>query len=95
MRALLALLVGLLTVAGLAWHFGWRLPAVWNPWAPLDVKAEPNVLTRYKLMRLRAALLVTRTAVLWGLTTGATSPPRHAAMPATPSAHCWQRSTVC
>ena len=33
---------------------GWiSLPPQWNPWAPLDVKAEPNLLTRYKLMRLR------------------------------------------
>jgi hypothetical protein len=33
---------------------GWvSLPPQWNPWAPLDVKAPPNLLTRYKLMRLR------------------------------------------
>ncbi|VVP73017.1 hypothetical protein PS918_01518 [Pseudomonas fluorescens] len=33
---------------------GWvSVPAQWNPWAPLDVKAPPNLLTRYKLMRLR------------------------------------------
>jgi hypothetical protein len=33
---------------------GWlQVPAQWNPWAPLDVKATPNLLTRYKLMRLR------------------------------------------
>ncbi|HGY3558988.1 TPA: extensin, partial [Pseudomonas putida] len=53
MRALLALLASLLTVAGLAWHFGWRLPAAWNPWAPLDVRQPPNLLTPYKLSRLR------------------------------------------
>jgi hypothetical protein len=34
---------------------GWLdVPAQWNPWAPLDVKAEPNWLTGYKLMRLRS-----------------------------------------
>ncbi|VVM70895.1 hypothetical protein PS645_01758 [Pseudomonas fluorescens] len=33
---------------------GWvTLPPQWNPWAPLDVRADPNYLTRYKLMRLR------------------------------------------
>lgn len=29
------------------------LPAEWNPWAPLDVRASPNLLTRYKLGRLQ------------------------------------------
>ncbi|MBH3350078.1 MULTISPECIES: extensin-like domain-containing protein [Pseudomonas] len=53
MRAMLALLAGLLVLAGLAWHFDWRLPAVWNPWAPLDVRQPPNLLTPYKLSRLR------------------------------------------
>nr|WP_298724520.1 extensin family protein [uncultured Steroidobacter sp.] len=28
------------------------VPPDWNPWAPLDVNAEPNFLTRYKLGRL-------------------------------------------
>ncbi|VVP38059.1 extensin family protein [Pseudomonas fluorescens] len=33
---------------------GWlEVPAQFNPWAPLDVKATPNWLTGYKLMRLR------------------------------------------
>ncbi|MBC8999752.1 extensin family protein [Pseudomonas sp. N40(2020)] len=33
---------------------GWLdVPPEWNPWAPLDVKATPNWLTGYKLMRLR------------------------------------------
>jgi hypothetical protein len=48
---LLVLLIG--TAAVSVWR-GWvSLPPQWNPWAPLDVKAEPNFLTRYKLMRLR------------------------------------------
>ncbi|UII72735.1 extensin family protein [Pseudomonas sp. HN11] len=47
----------LLILAG-ACAFGvWRgwvpLPADWNPWAPLDVRASPNLLTRYKLGRLQ------------------------------------------
>ncbi|WP_119157935.1 extensin family protein [Caldimonas tepidiphila] len=29
-----------------------RLPDRWNPWAPLSVADEPNLLTRYKLARL-------------------------------------------
>ncbi|BBP69136.1 extensin [Pseudomonas sp. Seg1] len=34
---------------------GWlEVPPQWNPWAPLDVKASPNWLTGYKLMRLRS-----------------------------------------
>lgn len=34
---------------------GWlNVPAEWNPWTPLDVKAVPNWLTGYKLMRLRS-----------------------------------------
>jgi len=53
MRALLALLVGLSLMAGLAWHLGWRLPDAWNPWAALDVRQPPNLLTAYKLSRLR------------------------------------------
>ena len=40
--------------AGLvAWQQGWRLPAAWNPWAVLDVKAPPHLLTPYKLSRLQ------------------------------------------
>ncbi|AZF04083.1 extensin family protein [Pseudomonas sp. R5-89-07] len=31
---------------------GW-VPNEWNPWAPLDVRASPNLLTRYKLGRLQ------------------------------------------
>ena len=41
------------TAAVGVWRDWISLPPQWNPWAPLDVKAEPNFLTRYKLMRLR------------------------------------------
>ena len=49
---------GVLLVLGGVFAVGvWRgwvpLPAEWNPWAPLDVRASPNVLTRYKLGRLQ------------------------------------------
>uniref|UniRef100_UPI0030DA0C02 extensin-like domain-containing protein n=2 Tax=Pseudomonas sp. RA_35y_Pfl2_P32 TaxID=3088705 RepID=UPI0030DA0C02 len=48
---LLLLLVGVVMFG--VWR-GWLpVPAAWNPWAPLDVQAAPNLLTRYKLMRLR------------------------------------------
>jgi len=47
----------LLAIAGGAvsvWR-GWLdVPPQWNPWAPLDIKAAPNWLTGYKLMRLRS-----------------------------------------
>ncbi|EPM92325.1 hypothetical protein A259_36615, partial [Pseudomonas syringae pv. actinidiae ICMP 19070] len=50
------LLIFLLLCAGMVlavWR-GWvDVPARWNPWAPLDVRAEPNFLTSYKLSRLR------------------------------------------
>jgi hypothetical protein len=48
---LLLVIVGGLLVS--VWG-GWLpLPAEWNPWAPLDVRVKPNLLTRFKLMRLR------------------------------------------
>ncbi|WP_426238076.1 extensin family protein [Pseudomonas sp. TWP3-2] len=54
-RWLLPLL--LLSIAGAVisvWR-GWLdVPPEWNPWAPLDVRATPNWLTGYKLMRLRS-----------------------------------------
>jgi hypothetical protein len=49
--AVLLLLGGAIGVG--VWR-GWvPLPAEWNPWAPLDVRATPNLLTRYKLGRLQ------------------------------------------
>ncbi|WP_367374322.1 extensin family protein [Pseudomonas lini] len=50
----LLLVLLIIGAAGLSVWRGWvAIPPQWNPWAPLDVKAEPNLLTRYKLMRLR------------------------------------------
>ncbi|MDQ3200780.1 MAG: extensin family protein [Pseudomonadota bacterium] len=48
---LMLLIIGGATLS--VWR-GWvTLPPQWNPWAPLDVRADPNFLTRYKLMQLR------------------------------------------
>ncbi|ELQ18903.1 hypothetical protein A986_03271 [Pseudomonas fluorescens BRIP34879] len=47
----LLLLAGALALG--VWR-GWLLvPNQWNPWAPLDVRATPNLLTRFKLGRLQ------------------------------------------
>lgn len=46
------LLLGALLLIGI--RLGWvPLADAWNPWAPLDVRAKPNLLTRFKLARLR------------------------------------------
>ncbi|WP_439848392.1 extensin-like domain-containing protein [Pseudomonas fluorescens] len=48
---MLLLLAGAFVVG--VWR-GWvPLPTAWNPWAPLDVRASPNLLTRFKLSRLQ------------------------------------------
>ena len=47
--SVLLVLVGAFALA--VWR-GW-VPPEWNPWAPLDVRASPNLLTRYKLSRLQ------------------------------------------
>ncbi|KRP52159.1 extensin-like domain-containing protein [Pseudomonas poae] len=47
----LLLLAGALALG--VWR-GWLLvPNQWNPWAPLEVRATPNLLTRFKLGRLQ------------------------------------------
>ncbi|MCW2267838.1 hypothetical protein D3C77_07580 [compost metagenome] len=48
------LLCLLLVAAGVvAWYQGVRVPDAWNPWAVLDVRQPPNLLTAYKLGRLQ------------------------------------------
>lgn len=48
---LILLLCGLATLS--VWR-GWvDVPPRWNPWSPLDVRAEPNLLTSFKLGRLQ------------------------------------------
>lgn len=53
MRSLFVLLLAAAGLGTWAMHSG-RLviPPQWNPWAPLDIAAEPNWLTRHKLRRL-------------------------------------------
>jgi hypothetical protein len=51
MRALW-LFILLVVIAGLVWASGWRPPDRYNPWAPLDLKAEPDLFLRFKLARL-------------------------------------------
>lgn len=51
MRPLL-LFVLLLALAALVWSRGWRPPDRYNPWAPLDLAAEPDMFLRFKLGRL-------------------------------------------
>lgn len=40
-----------------------EVPGRWNPWAPLDVRDEPNLLTRYKLWRLHDNVELCRLAL--------------------------------
>lgn len=51
MRALL-LFILLIALATLVWTRGWRPPDRYNPWAPLDLRAEPDAFLRFKLARL-------------------------------------------
>lgn len=51
MRAWLLFLL-LLALIGLVWTRGWRPPNRYNPWATLDLRAEPDLFFRYKMMRL-------------------------------------------
>ena len=48
---LFLLLVAAGVLLGL-WASGWRPPGRFNPWAPLDLRAEPDLFLRYKLHRL-------------------------------------------
>ncbi|SEN42139.1 Uncharacterized conserved protein [Luteibacter sp. UNCMF331Sha3.1] len=46
------LLTLLIALAALVWARGWRPPDRYNPWAPLDLRAEPDAFLRFKLARL-------------------------------------------
>jgi hypothetical protein len=52
-RAFLLFLLLLAAVAVALWR-GWLdVPPQWNPWAPLDVRQPPNLLTPLKMLRLQ------------------------------------------
>ncbi len=56
MRGTTVFVLSLLIIAGMGaavWR-GWlQVPAQWNPWSPLDIQAQPNFLTGWKLSRLK------------------------------------------
>ncbi|BCD84376.1 hypothetical protein PSm6_07830 [Pseudomonas solani] len=83
-RRLIPLLVLLLVLgAPLAVYQKWvQLPPRWDPWAPLDVRDDPNLLTPFKLMRLQADPVLCRLALQ-------TSNLKYAALPdSAPAAGC-------
>lgn len=63
MRMAFLPLACLLLVTALAWQQGWRPADAWNPWAVLDVQQPPNLLTPYKLSRLRSDPVLCRQAL--------------------------------
>jgi len=52
MRVFLLLLLLVAAVLLGMWASGWRPPDRYNPWAPLDLRAEPDLFVGYKLHRL-------------------------------------------
>merc|ERR1712015_400355 len=52
-RFFLLLLVALAGFAYAVWRGHVDVPAEWNPWAPLDIRETPNLLTSFKLQRLQ------------------------------------------
>lgn len=90
MRRVLLLLV-VLGVFGvpLAVYQQWLdVPPRWNPWAPLDIRATPNLLTPFKLWRLEADPVLCQQAL-------ATSPLRYTALAdSSPAADCPLQNTL-
>ncbi|MET1077846.1 MAG: extensin family protein [Pseudomonas sp.] len=88
-RLTVLLLLTLLLVAALAhWRGIWAVAPQWNPWAPLDVRLPPNLLTGFKLMRLgRDPALCTQAL--------ATSSLRYTPLPdSAPTARCPLRNSL-
>ena len=81
-------LLGLLGVP-LAVYLQWLdVPPRWNPWAPLDIRATPNLLTSFKLWRLEGDPLLCQQAL-------ATSPLRYTALAdSSPAADCPLQNTL-
>jgi hypothetical protein len=75
MRHVFALLIAVAAVAAWAVHGGHiTVPPSWNPWAPLEIAAQPKWLTRYKLQRV-ASHPALCSAVLSGSTLDHTALP--------------------
>jgi hypothetical protein len=51
---LLSALLLAIVAAGLVWRGHIAMPDRWNPWAPLDLRDPPNLLTGLKLARVKA-----------------------------------------
>lgn len=49
----LFILVGSALAAAAVWRGYYEVPRQWNPWAPLDIRDSPNLLTGHKLRRLQ------------------------------------------
>ena len=63
-KATLCILLALSLLAAWALHAGaWRVPDRWNPWSPLVIAEPPNLLTRYKLLRLSSDAALCRSVV--------------------------------
>ncbi|GLZ87099.1 hypothetical protein Pres01_31500 [Metapseudomonas resinovorans] len=75
MRRILTGLAALALLLAPTLERGWRLelPPRWNPWAPLDVREAPNLVTRFKLSRLQGDRELCRLALT-------SSPLRYAAL---------------
>lgn len=81
----------LVLAAGLAfavWQQHLELAPRWNPWAPLDLREPPNLLTSFKLRRLRENRALCEQAL-------ASAPLRYAAVPdSTPVSGCPVENSV-
>jgi hypothetical protein len=88
-RVLLLLVLLALLGVPLAVYQQWLdVPPRWNPWAPLDIRATPNLLTPFKLWRLEDDPGLCRQAL-------ATSPLRFTALAdSSPAADCPLENTL-
>lgn len=81
-------LLGLVGVPLAVYQQWLDVPPRWNPWAPLDIRATPNLLTPFKLWRLEDDPLLCRQAL-------ATSPLRYTALPdSSPAVGCPLQNTL-
>lgn len=81
-------LLGLFGVPLAVYQQWLAVPARWDPWAPLDIAAKPNLLTPFKLWRLEDDPVLCRQAL-------ATSLLRYTALPdSSPAAECPLQNTL-